>query len=367
MPKKKVNVSGVHIPTPNEIKQHLDMYVIGQEETKRILAVAVYNHYKKLIHNYQYESVSPEIEKSNILIMGPTGSGKTLMVRTIATMLQVPYYIQDCTKLTASGYVGSDVEDCVAGLLRASNYDVLKAQRGIVMLDEIDKIAKKGAGPSIIRDVSGECVQQSLLKIVEGDLVGVQPQGGRKHPEHPLTYIDTSNILFIASGAFVGLENITRHRLDHGRSRIGYNNSKRQSLSDDAVRSYTSTDDLRSFGFIPEFIGRFPIVTSTVKLEKDDLRRILTEPRRSIINQYIELLDMDNTELIFDDSAIDEMADIAYNLGIGARALRNIVETVMTDIMFDAPNNIGEKSKVKLTIDRETVRAKASKKYRLVT
>ena len=207
----------------------------------------------------------------------------------------------------------------------------------------------------------------SLLKIVEGDLVGVQPQGGRKHPEQSLTYVNTSNILFIASGAFVGLENITRARMEHGRSKIGFNNTKRKSISDEEVKSHINTEDLRNFGFIPEFIGRFPVITTITKLGKDDLKRILTEPRRSIISQYVELLDMDNTELHFDDGAIDEIADIAYNLGTGARALRNIAETVMTDIMFDAPNNIGKKTKVRLTVDRETVRSNAGKKYRIVS
>lgn len=355
------------IPTPHQIKAELDQYVIGQEVTKRILSVAVYNHYKMLIHNTDNLSEDLQLDKSNILITGPTGSGKTLLVQTIARLLDVPYYIQDCTKLTASGYVGSDVEDCVAGLLRACNYNVRKAETGIIMLDEIDKIAKADAGPSITRDVSGECVQQSLLKIVEGDLVGVQPQGGRKHPEQPLTYIDTSNILFIASGAFVGLEDNVRKRLGQGRSRIGFDNCEREQITDDELKEYINADDIRDFGFIPEFVGRFPIITAISRLEKNDLKRILTEPRHSIISQYVELLNMDNTLLEFDDGALEEMATVAYNLGTGARALRNIVEMVVTDIMFDAPNNIGKRKQVKLVVTRDMVREKTQKKYRFVS
>ncbi len=368
MAKRKSNtISGVKLPLPHEIKRHLDQYVIGQEETKRILAVAVYNHYKRYLHNLSGDEEGNELDKSNILIAGPTGSGKTLMVRVLADLLSVPCYIQDCTKITASGYVGSDVEDCVAGLLRACNYNVKAAERGIVMLDEVDKIAKRIAGPSITRDVSGECVQQSLLKIVEGDKVGVQPQGGRKHPEQPLTYVDTSNILFIASGAFVGLEDITRRRVDHASTRIGFNNTREEPLTDEEVRGLIGPEDVRDFGFIPEFVGRFPVITSVSPLEKDDLRRILVEPQRSIIDQYTQLLKMDNTQIIFDDDALDEIASTAYRLGTGARALRNLVETVMTDIMFDAPNNLGKPNIVKRFVTREMVQERLRKKYRLAT
>jgi len=365
--RKTTKICGIRIPVPQEIKKHLDQYVIGQEETKRILSVAVYNHYKKVVHNETHTSDSSRLDKSNIIITGPTGSGKTLLVRTIAELLDVPYYIQDCTKITASGYVGSDVEDCIAGLLRACNYNVEMAQRGIVMLDEIDKIAKMDAGPSVTRDVSGECVQQSLLKIVEGDVVGVQPQGGRKHPEQALTYVDTSNILFIASGAFVGLEDLARKRMEHGCNHIGFNTAQQRPLSDEEIKSYINAEDIRRFGFIPEFVGRFPVITTISKLEKDDLKRILVEPQNAITRQYAELLNMDNSELVLDPSAIDEIASIAYNLGTGARALRNIVETVMTDIMFEAPGNIGKKNKVKIVINGETVREKTKKKFRLAS
>lgn len=361
MASKKTN--NVVLPTPKEIKEFLDQYVIGQDETKKILSVAVYNHYKKILYNKSSKS-NTELEKSNIIMTGPSGSGKTFMIKTIAKLLDVPYYIQDCTKITASGYVGSDVEDCLAGLLRACNYNTAMAEIGIVMLDECDKIAKKSAGPSITRDVSGECVQQSLLKIVEGDLVGVQPQGGRKHPEQPLVYLDTTNILFIASGAFVGLDEIVKKRV--GQNRIGFvsDNTNVQKIDDDNVQDYINSEDIRDFGFIPEFVGRFPIVTSVKKLTKENLKQILIEPKNSIIKQYAELMSMDKVTLEFTKDAYDEIVNVAHAIGTGARALRNIVETVMTDIMFEYADNRTSTKKIKVKVTGDMVKEKTNKKFK---
>lgn len=359
--KKTVEIGGIKLPTPQKIKEYLDQYVIGQDEAKKILSVAVYNHYKRII-NQSTRTTDVEFDKSNIIMFGETGSGKTLLVKTIARLLQVPCYIQDCTKITASGYVGSDVEDCLVGLLRSCDYNLEAAQMGIVMLDEVDKISKKEAGPSITRDVSGECVQQSLLKIVEGDLVGVPPAGGRKHPEQQLIYVDTKNILFIASGAFVGLDEIVKKRLGH--SRIGFDRGDSIYIDDETARDYVNSEDIKNFGFIPEFIGRFPVITSVKKLTKEDLKTILTEPKNSIIKQYVELLKMDNTDLVFEDDAIDEIANIANTIGTGARALRSIVETIMTDIMYEAPNNIGSSKKKKYVITKKIVTEKTEKKFK---
>lgn len=351
------------LPTPAAIKNFLDQYVIGQEDAKRILSVAVYNHYKKVLYNAANEDF--ELDKSNIILLGDTGSGKTLLVKTIAKMLDVPCYIQDCTKITESGYVGSDVEECIVGLLRASNYDIERTQCGIVMLDEGDKIAVKGAGPSITRDVSGEGVQQSLLKIVEGDLVGVPPMGGRKHPEQPLIYVDTSNILFILSGAFVGLDRIVEKRI--GMNRIGFNTEERNNLiNDDNVNSFVTPQDIRDFGLIPELVGRFPIITYTNKLTEENLYSILKEPKNSIVKQFVELLKMDNTNLVFEDDALRYVAKMALELGNGARGLRNLLETVLADIMFDAPNNTGKSNVVEFRITEDMVREKIETRYKNV-
>lgn len=359
MKKKFENIEGMNLKTPQEIKEHLDKYVIGQEEAKKTLSVAVYNHYKKIINNLTNNSV--EMDKSNIVLMGETGSGKTLLVKTIAKLLNVPCYIQDCTKITASGYVGSDVEECLVGLLRNCNYNIDAAQMGIVMLDEGDKIAKKEAGVSITRDVSGECVQQSLLKIVEGDVVSVPPMGGRKHPEQAFLYIDTSNILFILSGAFVGLDEIIKRRM--GEKTIGFNKPSTVCGEINNIYEYASPHDVREFGFIPEFMGRFPIITNVNPLSEGDLIRILKEPKNSIIRQYTEMLKADKVNLIFNDDALREVAKLALTLKTGARGLRSIMETILVDIMYDAPNNRNNEEFADIVITKEMVLEKTEKKY----
>jgi ATP-dependent Clp protease ATP-binding subunit ClpX len=323
------------VPKPSEIKKFLDQFVIGQDEAKRKLSVAVYNHYKRLAYNNSPDR-EMDIDKSNIILLGSTGSGKTLMVKTIAKMLNVPCYIQDCTKITEAGYVGSDVEECLVGLLRASDYNVSLAQCGIVMLDEGDKIATKGANMSITRDVSGEGVQQCLLKIVEGDLVGVPPAGGRKHPEQKLIYVDTTNILFILSGAFVGLDKIVEKRI--GRTKIGFGSTVID-VNDENVNDLVTPQDLKEFGLIPEFVGRFPVITHTNKLSDEDLVRILKEPKNAVIKQFAELLKMDQVDLTFEEEALKYIAATANELGTGARGLRTIIEEVLSEVMFDIPDN----------------------------
>lgn len=347
---------------PDQIKEYLDRYVIGQEEAKKTLAVAVYNHYKRIGHK-EAQGRTVKIDKSNIILLGETGCGKTLLVKTIAQLMDVPCYIQDCTKLTASGYVGSDVEDCLAGLLRTCGYNLDKARRGIVMLDEGDKIARKDAGVSITRDVSGECVQQSLLKIVEGDVVGVPPLGGRKHPEQSLIYMDTTDILFILSGAFVGLEDIVARRTGKGQGRIGFSQEGKHAAK--AGLEDVSPEDLRDFGFIPEFIGRFPVITNVRPLDKEALVRILTEPENAITGQYVELLREDGIELDFEPEALSAIAEAALRQGTGARGLRLVMEKVMRDIMFEAPRNAALHKQTSLTLGKDHVMPVLRREYKL--
>lgn len=345
------------LPNPMQIKKYLDQYVIGQEEAKKVLSVAVYNHYKKILHNNPRNELV--LDKSNVILMGDTGCGKTLLVKHLAQLMNVPCYIQDCTKMTASGYVGEDVENCLVGLLQACNYNIEAAQLGIVMLDEGDKLFSTEAGPSITRDVGGTCVQQSLLKIVEGSRVGVQPQGGRKHPEQPLLYVDTSNILFILSGAFVGMDNIIKKRL--GKKRVGFATEDKMDTATINPKEYITPQDVRDFGFIPEFVGRFPVITYVDKLSEDDMIRVMKEPKNAIVKQYTALLAMDNVKLRFTDGALHEIARLAVNLGTGARGLRSIMEVVMTDIMFEAPQKAAKQPVV--TVTEDLVKETTAKKF----
>lgn len=338
------------LPRPDQIKDFLDRRVVGQEEAKKTLSVAVCNHYKR-IRARENPDCKVKMQKSNVVLLGPTGCGKTFLVQQIAEFLDVPFYIQDCTKITASGYVGSDVEDCIVGLLRACNYDINKAQRGIIVLDEGDKIAKKETGVSITRDVSGECVQQSLLKIVEGSVVGVPPFGGRKHPDQPLLFVDTTDILFIVAGAFVGLDDIVASRLNTGVRRIGFTQSRAEEVAP-SLEDVTP-EDLRDFGLIPEFVGRFPVITYVEPLGKEALMRILTEPENSIIAQYKALMSLDGIELEVAPHALELIAESALSLGTGARGLRSIIEKVMRDVMFDAPRLAQKHAKLVLDFESE--------------
>ena len=333
------------LPKPIEIKEYLDQYVIGQEEAKKYLSVAVYNHYKRLMQEKTSDDV--EIEKSNIIMVGYTGTGKTLLAKTIAKKLHVPFTIVDATVLTEAGYVGEDIESILTRLLQVADYDVKAAERGIVFIDEIDKIARKSDNPSITRDVSGEGVQQGLLKLLEGAIVNVPPQGGRKHPDQKMIAVNTQNILFVCGGAFDGIEKKIASRLNT--RVVGYNAAKENEQVDKHnLLQYIAPQDLKSFGLIPEIIGRLPILTYLEPLDRSALRRILTEPKNSIIKQYSKLFDMDNIELSFDENVLEYIVDKAIEFKLGARGLRSITETIMMDEMYEMPSKNQNKLKVNL-------------------
>jgi ATP-dependent Clp protease ATP-binding subunit ClpX len=334
--KKNVAFDTINLLKPAEIKNFLDQYVIGQDMAKKIISVAVYNHYKRLMQKPDPEDI--EIEKSNIILVGETGTGKTLLARTVARMLHVPFTIVDATVLTEAGYVGEDIESLLTRLLQNADYDVKAAEKGIVFIDEIDKIARKeGDNPSITRDVSGEGVQQGLLKLLEGSIVNVPPQGGRKHPEQKMIPVDTKNILFICGGAFVGIEKKIAQRLNT--QIVGYGASKtREKVDKDNFLKYIAPQDLRAFGMIPEIVGRLPVVTHLDPLDKKALRAILTEPKNALVKQYVKLFKMDNVELTFADGVLDFIVDKAVEFKLGARGLRSICETIMLDAMFDMPS-----------------------------
>ena len=331
---KDIDIDLNDIPKPQEIRAYLDQYVIGQDTAKKYLSVAVYNHYKRLAQSMQDDV---EIEKSNIIIVGPTGTGKTLLAKSIARLLKVPFTIVDATVLTEAGYVGEDIESLLTRLLQACDYDVKQAERGIVFIDEIDKIARKGDNPSITRDVSGEGVQQGLLKLLEGSVVNVPPQGGRKHPDQKMIPVDTKNILFICGGAFEGIERKIAMRLNQ--QVVGFGkSSEQQKVERERLLHYVAPQDLKSYGLIPEIIGRLPILTNLEPLTRDALLRILVEPKNAIVKQYKKLFEMDGVELKFEEEALEYVVDKAVEYKLGARGLRSIVESIMIDAMFEIPS-----------------------------
>jgi ATP-dependent Clp protease ATP-binding subunit ClpX len=344
--KSTSSFDSVNLLKPGEIKAFLDQYVIGQERAKKIISVAVYNHYKRLMQKSDPEDI--DIEKSNIILVGETGTGKTLLARTVAKMLHVPFTIVDATVLTEAGYVGEDIESLLTRLLQNADYDVKAAEKGIVFIDEIDKIARKGDNPSITRDVSGEGVQQGLLKLLEGSIVNVPPQGGRKHPEQKMIPVDTKNILFICGGAFEGIEKKIAHRLNT--QIVGYGASRnRERVDKDNLLQYIAPQDLRAYGLIPEIIGRLPVLTHLNPLDRPALRAILTEPKNAIVKQYIKLFKMDNIDLTFSEEALEYIVDKATEFKLGARGLRSICEAIMLDAMFEMPS--AEVNELTITTD----------------
>jgi ATP-dependent Clp protease ATP-binding subunit ClpX len=336
----------INLLKPSEIKHFLDQYVIGQDVAKKIISVAVYNHYKRLMQKTDAEDV--EIEKSNIILVGETGTGKTLLARTVAKMLHVPFTIVDATVLTEAGYVGEDIESLLTRLLQNADYDVKAAEKGIVFIDEIDKIARKGDNPSITRDVSGEGVQQGLLKLLEGSVVNVPPQGGRKHPEQKMIPVDTKNILFICGGAFEGIQKRIAHRLNT--QVVGYGTSKvREKVDTNNLLQYIAPQDLRAYGMIPEIIGRLPVLAHLDPLDRNALRAILTDPKNALVKQYIKLFKMDNIDLTFSEEVLDYIVDKSIEFKLGARGLRSICETIMLDAMFEMPSE--GSNELEITVD----------------
>lgn len=350
--KGSFDLSGIELLKPIQIKEFLDQYVIGQEHAKKILSVAVYNHYKRL--GQKIGNDETEIEKSNIILVGPTGTGKTLLARTIAKMLHVPFTIVDATVLTEAGYVGEDIESLLTRLLQAADYNVEAAEKGIVFIDEIDKIARKGDNPSITRDVSGEGVQQGLLKLLEGSIVNVPPQGGRKHPEQKMIPVNTKNILFICGGAFDGIERKIAQRMNT--KVVGFNAIEENAHIDrENLMQYIAPMDLKAFGLIPEIIGRLPMLTYLDPLDPEALRKILTEPKNAIVKQYVKLFELDNIKLSFDEKALEYIVSVAVEFKLGARGLRSICETIMVDAMFEMPSTSHKALKITEKYAREKV------------